>query len=159
MAQFSPLTNDMFIDYKSLIMSYPLTNNRGRLGLVKMPAKCKGWCKCQQSANIHIYHNNTLMQRQSWKNLLATRHVSALLQSPDIAGLPAEFTCKDRVNIPIEFLSSIRQLWSIPSADPTYIRHWAYLESLETKATGADEAPVHAYKITLPQVRQRIKPA
>jgi hypothetical protein len=103
-----------------------------------------------------------------------TRHVSALLQSPDIAGLPEEFTCKDRVNIPIEFLSSIRQLWFIPSADPTYIRHWAYpfspsvrianlifgnLESMETKATGADEAPVHAYKITLPQVHQRIKPA
>lgn len=149
----------MFIDYKSLIMSYPLTNNRRRLGLVKMPAKCKGWCKCQQSANIHIYHNNTLIQDLEKSCSHFTCFSEALLQSPDIAGLPAEFTCKDRVNIPIEFLSSIRQLWFIPSADPTYIRHWAYLESMETKATGADEAPVHAYKITLPQVRQRIKPA
>jgi|UniRef100_A0A804LV10 hypothetical protein len=123
----STMRNELTI---SQLISFHKPNNRRRLGLVKMPAKCNGWCKCQQSANIHIYHNNTLIQDlKKVAHILpvsVTRHVSALLQSPDIAGLPAEFTCKDRVNIPIEFLSSIRQLWSIPSADPTYIGHWAY---------------------------------
>jgi hypothetical protein len=56
-------------------------------------------------------------------------------------------TCKDRVNIPIVLLSSIKQPFS-PRVTITNLI-LGNLKSMETKATGVDEAPVQAYKITL----------
>jgi len=55
--------------------------------------------------------------------------------------------CKDRVNIPIVLLSSIKQPFS-PRVTITNLI-FGNLKSMETKATGVDEAPVQAYKITL----------